>query len=186
MQKVKIVLDGGVMPKKATSGSACYDLYVPEDFVLKQGRCVLDLGFRIQLPSNLAALVKSRSGFASKGMEVTVVDWSGSRKKRIDADVLQGVIDSDYTGHAGVILNVRDDCRVKTFIPKDTRIAQLQIVEVPEVEFEEVDSIDATERGEGGFGHTGSVDSIKGEQSSASEDIEAVEPKKRGRKKKEE
>lgn len=37
MQEVKIVLEGGVMPKKATEGAACYDLYVPEDFKLKHG-----------------------------------------------------------------------------------------------------------------------------------------------------
>lgn len=38
MQEVKIVLEGGVLPEKATKGAACYDLFVPEDFKLKHGR----------------------------------------------------------------------------------------------------------------------------------------------------
>lgn len=70
MQEVKIVLECGVLPKKATKGAACYDLFVPEDFKLKHGRQVLPLGFRMQLPKNMAAIIKSRSGFSSKGLEV--------------------------------------------------------------------------------------------------------------------
>ena len=34
MITVKIKLNGGVMPKKATKGAAAFDLYVPEDVEL--------------------------------------------------------------------------------------------------------------------------------------------------------
>lgn len=161
MQEVKIVLDGGVMPKKATEGAACYDLFAPEDFKLEHGRQVLPLGFRMQLPKNMAAIVKSRSGFSSKGIEVMYEQLCELYKKRLDADVLLGTIDSDYTGVVGVIIDVHDELVSHTFIAKGTRIAQMQFVEVPETEFNQVDVLDETERGDGGFGHTGAKEIVK-------------------------
>jgi dUTP pyrophosphatase len=153
--EVKIVLEGGVMPEKATEGAACYDLYVPEDFKLKQGRQVLPLGFRMQLPKNMAAIIKPRSGFSSNGIGVTYEQLCELYTKRIDADVLLGTIDSDYTGIVGVIIDVHDELLARTFIAKRTRVAQMQLVEVPETEFRQVDALDEIERGDGGFGHTG-------------------------------
>lgn len=161
MQEVKIVLEGGVMPEKATEGAACYDLFAPEDFKLEHGRQVLPLGFRMQLPKNMAAIVKSRSGFSSKGIEVMYEQLCELYKKRLDADVLLGTIDSDYTGVVGVIIDVHDELVSHTFIAKGTRIAQMQFVEVPETEFNQVDVLDETERGDGGFGHTGAKEIVK-------------------------
>ena len=161
MQEVKIVLEGGVMPKKATEGAACYDLYVPEDFILRRGRQIVPLGFRLQLLKNMAAIVKSRSGFASNGIEVMYEQLCELYKKRLDADVLLGTVDSDYTGIVGVIIDVHDELLAHTFIAKGTRLAQMQFVEVPETEFKEVDSLDETERGDGGFGHTGAKEIVK-------------------------
>ena len=138
------------MPKKATEGAACYDLYVPEDFKLKHGRQILPLGFRLQLPKNMAAIVKSRSGFASNGIEVMYEQLCELYTKRLDADVLLGTIDSDHTGIVGVIIDVHDELVSHTFIAKGTRIAQKQ-----------VDVLDETGRGDGGFGHTGAKDIIK-------------------------
>ena len=159
--EVKIVLEGGVMPKKATKGAACYDLFVPEDFKLKHGRQILPLGFRMQLPKNMAAIIKPRSGFSSNGIEVTYEQLCEMYKKRIDADVLLGTVDSDYTGIVGVIIDVHDKLSARTFIAKGTRIAQMQLVEVPETEFRQVDALDETERGDGGFGHTGAKKIVK-------------------------
>ncbi|WP_333615724.1 hypothetical protein [Bacteroides pyogenes] len=176
MEKAKIVLDGGVMPVRKTAGAACFDLYAPEDFILHQGRQVLDLKIRIQMPGGYAAIIKSRSGYASKGMEVMVEDWSGEHRVHIDADVLQGVVDFDYTGHIGVIINVHQPLELKTYIPKGTRIAQLQFVQVPQMEFEQVDALDKTERGDGGFGHTN-----KEITAPAKENVEK-QPVRRGRK----
>lgn len=161
MQEVKIMLEGGVMPEKATEGAACYDLYVPEDFKLRSGRQIVPLGFRLQLPKNMAAIVKSRSGFASNGIEVMYEQLCELYKKRLDADVLLGTIDSDYTGVVGVIIDVHDELVSHTFIAKETRIAQMQFVEVPETEFKQVKTLDETERGDGGFGHTGAKKIIK-------------------------
>lgn len=155
------MLEGGVMPEKATKGAACYDLYAPEDFKLKHGRQIVPLGFRLQLPKNMAAIVKSRSGFASKGIEVMCEQLCELYKKRLDADVLLGTVDSDYTGIVGVIIDVHDEFLTHTFIAKGTRLAQMQFVEVPETEFKQVDSLDETERGDGGFGHTGTKEIVK-------------------------
>lgn len=161
MQEVKIVLEGGVLPEKATEGAACYDLFVPEDFKLRRGRQIVPLGFRLQLPKNMAAIVKSRSGFASNGIEVMYEQLCELYKKRLDADVLLGTIDSDYTGIVGVIIDVHDELASHAFIAKGTRLAQMQFVEVPETEFKQVDALDETERGDGGFGHTGAKEIIK-------------------------
>mgnify|MGYP003290907846 CR=1 FL=1 len=40
-------------------------------------------------------------------------------------------------------------------LKKGTRIAQMQIVEVPQVELIGVEELSETDRGEGGIGHTG-------------------------------
>lgn len=155
------MLEGGVMPEKATEGAACYDLYVPEDFNLRRGRQIVPLGFRLQLPKNMAAIVKSRSGFASNGIEVMYEQLCELYTKCLDADVLLGTIDSDYTGIVGVIIDVHDELASRTFIAKETRIAQMQFVEVPETEFKQVEILDETERGNGGFGHTGAKEIVK-------------------------
>lgn len=160
MKEVKIKLNGGIMPKKATDGSAAYDLYVPEDVTFTRGmRKVIDLKFSMEIPRGYAATIQPRSGFSAKGMEVEVFniypfDDEVTEEKRIDADVIRGLIDSDYRGSVGVIIKINemyDEIRFK----KGTRIAQMQIVEVPQVELIEVDELSDTDRGEGGFGHTG-------------------------------
>lgn len=50
MEQIKIKLDGGMMPKKATPFDAAYDVYVPEDTNIKIGRQRIDLKFSIELP----------------------------------------------------------------------------------------------------------------------------------------
>lgn len=72
-----------------------------------------------------------------------------------------GTVDSDYTGVVGVIIDVHEELVSNTFIAKGTRIAQMQLVEVPETEFRQVDTLDETERGDGGFGHTGTKEFVK-------------------------
>lgn len=72
--EVKILLeDGGIMPKKATPGSAAYDVYLPEDVVVEVGRKAVPLNFRIELPDGYEAMIEPRSGFSSKGMEDTCI-----------------------------------------------------------------------------------------------------------------
>lgn len=163
--QVKIQLRGGILPTKATSGAAAYDLYVPEDVVLKYGRQIIDLKFGIELPHGYAATIQPRSGFSAKGIEVEEYfdpfgEGADITPTRIDGDVIRGLIDEDYRGNVGVILNVDTMgaplCEENYFVlKKGTRIAQMQIVEVPQVELVEVADLSDTDRGEGGFGSTG-------------------------------
>ena len=164
--EVKIKLNGGIMPKKAHPSDAAFDLYVPKDVVLQHGRQIIDLKFSIELPIGYAATIQPRSGFSSKGIEVEehFCPFEGCEDDisivRINGDVLRGLVDSGYRGNVGVILNiVQMGCGYNDeyyhVLKKGTRIAQMQIIEVPQVELVEVEELSDTDRGEGGFGHTG-------------------------------
>ena len=165
MKEVKIKLNGGIMPQKATAGAAAYDLYVPEDVVLQYGRQIINLKFSIELPHGYAATIQPRSGFSANGIEAEehfdlFSEGEEITPARIDGDVIRGLIDEDYRGNVGVILNVASmGCPLDEdnyfVLLKGTRIAQMQIIEVPQVELVEVDELSDTDRGEGGFGSTG-------------------------------
>ena len=134
-----------VLPEKNTDGAAGYDLYVPDNTLIRKGRNLIKLGIAIQMPSNMKAIIKPRSGFSLKGI-------IGVDGKYHDADVLDGVIDCDYTGCIGVI--VKSFEKEPFYIAAKERIAQLLFSNYIEVEFVEVESLDSTDRGDGGFGHT--------------------------------
>lgn len=163
MTSVKIKLNGGIMPKKATAGAAAYDLYVPQDVALRNGRQVIDMKFSLELPHGYAATIQPRSGFSSKGIEVTKMFVDGGcgaeveSGVRVNGDVVRGLIDEDYRGNVGVIIraNITPRPYEMMMIKKGTRIAQMQIVEVPQVELIETHELSETDRGEGGFGSTG-------------------------------
>lgn len=176
--KFKKLLPGAVLPKKATDGSAAYDLYVPEDIIIKPGRQVIPLGFAMEMEPGHEALVDPRSGFSSKGMEgyevlfvASINTYFGAihslakddaleiaRKyvalepERFDCDVVEGKIDSDFRDGTGVIVHNRD---TRTFLIKaGTRIAQMTFHKVEDVEWEQVEELSESDR-KGGFGHTG-------------------------------
>ena len=147
MNQVKFVKlrRDAVLPEKKTDGAAGYDLYVPDNTLIRKGRNLIKLGIAIQMPSNMKAIIKPRSGFSLKGI-------IGVDGKYHDADVLDGVIDCDYTGCIGVI--VKSFEKEPFYIAAKERIAQLLFSNYIEVEFVEVESLDSTDRGDGGFGHT--------------------------------
>lgn len=161
--EVKIKLNGGIMPKKATAGAAAYDLYVPQDVALRNGRQVIDMKFSLELPHGYAATIQPRSGFSSKGIEVTKLFVDGGCAAevesgvRVNGDVIRGLIDEDYRGNVGVIVraNITPRPYEVMMIKKGTRIAQMQIVSVPQIDLTEVEELSETDRGEGGFGSTG-------------------------------
>lgn len=147
MNQVKFVKlrRDAVLPEKKTDGAAGYDLYVPDNTLIRKGRNLIKLGIAIQMPSNMKAIIKPRSGFSLKGI-------IGVDGKYHDADVLDGVIDCDYTGCIGVI--VKSFEKEPFYIAAKERIAQLLFSNYIEVEFVEVESLDSTDRGDVGFGHT--------------------------------
>lgn len=80
-----------------------------------------------------------------------------TEKRRIDADILLGLIDSDFRNRIGAILKVNEDLSFykRVFIPKGERIAQLQFSYVPDVQLVQTENIDMSADRGGGFGHTG-------------------------------
>ena len=177
---IKIQLCGGIIPVKAHKDDACFDLFVPKETVLRLGRQIVPLDFKVQVPKGWCAYVRSRSGFSSKGLTVYLsCDKKKEHPARLDADVITGIVDCGFTGIVGVILNCRDriidgdEWVTKTIqsafnrkegeevvwdgnvvIKSGERIAQMAVLPVPDVAFEIVDKVEDSERGEGGFGST--------------------------------
>lgn len=170
--KIKKVKDGAEIPTLATSGSAAYDVYVPEDVIVKKGRNVIPLGFCMELPQGLAAEIHPRSGYAAKGMEGYEIicktadakfyinetveitpkgEYVSLESSRFAADVIYGLIDEDFRGEVGVIINNR--ANTQFLVKKGTRIAQLLIVAPIHEDFEEATELSVTDR-KGGFGST--------------------------------
>lgn len=166
MEKEKIVIElcGGRMPEKAHDADAAYDVFTKEDTIISDwNRYAIPLGFKIQLPKHLAAVIQPRSGMSSIGMYAQQLYEDGFTKEvRIDADVKLGLIDSGYTGEVKAI--------VKTFgigsylpkniiIPAGTRIAQMRIVEIPNTELVsgviKIQENDDKKRGDNGFNSSG-------------------------------
>lgn len=138
--KLKKLHPDAVLPEKATSGSAGFDLVAVEEARIHGGggRAVVATGIAMELPPGYEAQVRPRSGLAAKhGLSVLNSP---------------GTIDADYRGEVKVIvLNVGGFYVIK---PGD-KIAQVVIQRVPDVEFQTVDTLSDTDRGAGGFGSTG-------------------------------
>lgn len=155
--EVKIKLDGGIMPKKQHEGDAAFDLYVPNDVELSFGRQKVDMKFALELPIGMAAIIQPRSGCSLNGIEV--INPINGLKFFIDADVKIGLVDANYRGNVGTILQVRQIPVIgkeKWVIKKGSRISQMRIVKVPEISLIESDSLSLTDR-DGGFGTTGQI-----------------------------
>lgn len=141
---IKKLSEDALIPMRATSGAACFDLYVPRETAIQKGRNVIPLDIAIELPHGTYAEIRPRSGFSAKGME----DVHGCRR---DADVLHGCVDCDYKGNIGVIIRSEDFF----VLGKGTRIAQMLIANYRLCELEEIEELSSSERGDGGFGSTG-------------------------------
>lgn len=150
--KIKKLSEDAIIPRKATKGAAAYDVYVPQITVVHYGRQIIPLDIAISIPYGYEAKIEPRSGFASKGIEISH-KLGNEYKERANADVIVGKIDSDYRGNIGVIIHSRE--LYPFTIEKGTRIAQMTIYKVEDADFVTVEELDETERGEGGFGHTG-------------------------------
>lgn len=161
--EVKIKLEaGGILPTKGTPGSAAYDVYLPCDCTIVQGRQILPLNFRMEMPDGHEAMIEPRSGFSSKGMEGCLDMWLDTSTGKVmtkgdgrfDCDVIPGKVDADYRGIVGVIV-INRGCEF--VMRKGTRIAQMTIRKVENAKFTLADTLSETERGTGGFGHTNAM-----------------------------
>ena len=150
----RVVLCGGLMPKQSVEYSAGYDLYVPFDTVIKRGRQAIPIGIKIGLPKGIDGHIRPRSGFSIKGMEgytIPLFKWLKPKKKRFDADVIEGTIDCGYRDEINVIINNHG----KPFtVEGGTRIAQMVFNKHELPQLLETDKLKGFDRG-GGLGHTG-------------------------------
>ena len=130
------------MPRKATDGSAGFDLSAATEQSVTLApleRALLPTGIALELPEGHAAFCFARSGLAVKH-GISLINGVG-------------VIDSDYRGEVMVgIINLSD--KAYTIEPGE-RIAQLVVLKTPNVFMVECEQLGGTARGGGGFGSTG-------------------------------
>lgn len=141
--KVKILdKSNNPLPAYETELAAGMDIRagILEPVVLKPlARALIPTGIHLELPKNMEAQVRPRSGLALKH-GVTVLNAPGT-------------IDADYRGNVGVIL-INLGHEDFTINPGE-RIAQLVFAKVEHVQLVQVDALNDTERGAKGFGHSG-------------------------------
>lgn len=129
-----------IVPKYSTEGSVGLDFYAYKDIIIPAYKDILiPLGFKIQLPDDLAMIFKEKSSIATK----------------FKLSIGACVIDPDYRGevHAHFFSHNSHDVLLK----KDTKIIQGLFVPVlkPSISMGIVSN--NTIRGCGGFGSTGEV-----------------------------
>jgi dUTP pyrophosphatase len=137
---VKKLSPHALLPSRGTPGSAGYDIYSAEGYVLLPGhRVVVSTGIQVKLPEGTYGQVAPRSGIAI----------------RHGVDVGAGIIDPDYEGELKVVL-FNHDPKNNFIIRPGYRIAQLLLIPYITPYVNEVDHIPAvSDRGEQGFGSTG-------------------------------
>lgn len=139
--KISLADPKAIVPKYATPCSAGADVFarIDEEITVWPGtRALIRTGLKIAIPDGFCGLLLGRSGLALKH-GICLANGVG-------------LIDSDYRGELGVVLqnNGGEPFKVKDGM----RIAQLVIVQYQQTRFEQ-DSLDDTIRGQGGFGSTG-------------------------------
>ena len=134
--------DDAVLPSRAHSGDAGFDLSACEEITIGVGeRAAVGTGLAVEIPEGHAGLVVPRSGLALRhGLSI------------VNAP---GVIDAGYRGEVRVILLNTDNESMRSRSSPGMRIAQLLVVPFAAVEVVETHEVTATDRGEGGFGSSG-------------------------------
>ena len=133
-----------VAPKRATAGSACYDLYScvgPDGLTIKPGeRKAIPTGIVLEIPEQHVVKVFARSGL--------------SYKKGITLANCVGIIDHDYREELYILLHNTSDESYK--IQHGERVAQMLLEKVLNYELLETHEKPATiETRSGGMGSTG-------------------------------
>ena len=141
MLKVQRLVASAKLPRRATSGSAGYDLFSVQNFELAaRARVVIATGITISIPQDCYARIAPRSSLAGKGI-----------------DVLAGVVDSDYRGELKVVLINHGE--LPFTIQSGDCIAQLILEKIHILPvFDIIDNVESDDPVEvrcGGFGSTG-------------------------------
>ena len=139
---IKRFRETAVLPRRATDGSAGYDLSADLDapVTIAPGESrLLPTGIGVVLPEQTAGLVFGRSGL-------------GARYGIVPSNAV-GVIDWDFRGEIRVPL--RNQSAEPYTVQPGERIAQMVIVPVLTPELTLTDDLGSTARGENGFGSSG-------------------------------
>jgi len=140
--KVHVTLaEGAKLPHQGSEEAAGYDLCALEEAIVAPGQTSLvRTGVSVALPRGYEMQIRPRSGLSLK----TSIRLSNS----------PGIVDSDYRGEVGIIV---DNIGVEHItIPRGMRLAQAVFNKVEKAAFVVVERLPETERGAGGFGSTGS------------------------------
>ena len=135
------IYNGIALPKRATSGSAGYDIYSPVDFVIKPGETVkIPTGIRCRIDDGWVLKIYPRSGLGFK--------------YRLQLNNTVGIIDSDYyysdnEGHIFIKITNDSNANKTLEIKAGTGFAQGIFVEYG-ITFDD----DAAGIRNGGFGST--------------------------------
>ena len=147
--KIKKLYEDSILPTKAHSTDAGYDMYAHSKSYDDDGNVVYGSGVAMEIPQGYVGLVFPRSSNAKKDLLL-----SNS----------VGVIDSGYRGEISFkfkpsnVIEKPDLAYIPESISKYEicdRIGQIIIMPYPEIEFVEVDELSDTERGTGGYGSSG-------------------------------
>lgn len=134
---MKVKLNGGMIPTRAHSSDAGYDLYSTESVTIAPGESyTFDTGVCMEIPWGFAGFIKSKSGLNVRHGLTS-----------------EGVIDSGYNGSIRVKLYNHG---TETYhVNRGDKISQIVIIPIYTPKLEVVESLDETERGDKGFGSTG-------------------------------
>ena len=149
--KIKKIYEDSILPTKAHTTDAGYDLYAHSKSYDEDGNVVYGSGVAMEIPQGYVGLVFPRSSNAKKDLIL-----SNS----------VGVIDSGFRGEISFkfkfspISNTRTQEHYLSFAYSKRyeigdRIGQIIIMPYPEIEFVEVDELSDSERGVGGSGSSG-------------------------------
>ena len=127
-----------ISPYRATTGSVGYDLFMPINFLIQpKEQKTIFVDIAIKPPEGYYAQLMSKSGL----------------KVLYKLEVKAGVIDPDFTGNIGVVLQNNSDQPFTRAAGE--QIAKLLFVKIATPTLVQVTSLAETQRGEYGFGaHT--------------------------------
>lgn len=148
--KIKPLYNDAILPKKAHSDDACFDIYsyipvcnvnfpAPTLVIEPHQTLLIQTGFATEIPEGYCALIFARSGLASK---------RGLRPA-------QGVpvVDAGYRGEW--LIPLHNESNESQIVESGERIAQFMIVPVLDTNLIQVFELNNSERGNGGFGSSG-------------------------------
>lgn len=127
-----------VMPKRATTGAAGFDLTAVSVKYGDNGKVFYDTGIAVEIPAGHVGLLFQRSSVYKTGLSLCNA---------------VGVCDADFRGSISFVFRIGYGPSQPYKVGE--RIGQIVFVPIPDVELIEADELSETARGEGGYGSTG-------------------------------